>query len=114
MLSRLIVPTHDLKQSHRIQRSLMAAGASSMVVALLFISYLLDVLTLRAFVNSALLTAFFVIAFYAVFRGGLNLRFRDPSLTLPQILCSTLVILYALYESKHAHGVLALIYRVPC
>jgi diguanylate cyclase len=112
MLSRLIVPTHDPKQAHRIRRSLMAAGASSMVVVLLFISYLLDVLTLRAFVNAALLTLFFVIAFYAVFRGGLNLRFRDPSLTLPQIVSSTLVILYALYESKHAHGALALIYMV--
>jgi diguanylate cyclase (GGDEF)-like protein len=112
MLSRLIVPAHDPKQAHRIRRLLMAAGASSMVVALLFISYLLDVLTLRAFVTAALLTLFFVIAFYAVFRSGLNLRFRDPSLTLAQILASTLVILYALYESKHAHGVLALIYMV--
>ena len=90
----------------------MAAGASSMVVALLFIAYLLDVLSLRTFVNAALLTLFFVMAFYAVFRSGLNLRFRDPSLTLLQILCSTLVILYTLYESKHAHGVLALIYMV--
>jgi len=90
----------------------MAAATSSMVVALLFISYLLDVLTLRAFVNAALLTLFFVIVFYAVFRSGLNLRFRDPSLTLPQIVCSTLVILYALYESRNAHGVLAMIYMV--
>jgi diguanylate cyclase (GGDEF)-like protein len=90
----------------------MAASASSMVVALLFVAYLLDVLALRAFVNAAVVTLLFVIAFYAVFRSGLNLRFRDSSLTLPQILCSTLVILYALYESKHAHGVLALIYMV--
>ena len=90
----------------------MAAATSSMVVALLFISYLLDVLSLRAFVTAALLTLFFVIAFYAVFRSGLNLRFRDPCLTLPQIVCSTLVILYALHESKNAHGVLALIYMV--
>ena len=112
MLGRLLIPTRDPKQSHRIRRMLMAAGASSMVVALLFMSYLLDVLTLRAFVNSALLTLFFVIVFYVVFRGGLNLRFGDPSLTLPQIFCSTLVILYALYESKNAHGVLALTYMV--
>lgn len=112
MLNRLIFPTNDPKQSHRIQRMLMAAAASSMVVALLFISYLLEVLTLSAFLNAALLTLFFVIAFYAVFRSGLNLRFRDPSLTLPQIVCSTLVILYALYESKNAHGVFALIYMV--
>ncbi|MBC8007416.1 MAG: hypothetical protein H7X76_05135, partial [Prolixibacteraceae bacterium] len=77
MLSRLLVPTNDPKQSHRIRRLLMAAGASLMVVTLLFVSYLLDVLTLRAFANFALLTLFFVVAFYAVFRSGLNLRFRD-------------------------------------
>lgn len=112
MLSRLIVPTNDPKQAHRLRRVLIATAASSMVVAILFMSYLLDVLTLRAFLNAALLTLFFVIAFYAVFRSGLNLRFRDQSLTLPQILCSLLVILYALYESKEAHGVLALICMV--
>lgn len=112
MLSRLLIPTNDPKQSHRIRRLLMAAGASSMVVVLLFISFLLDVLPLRAFVTAAIVTLFFVLAFYAVFRSGLNLRFRDSSLTLPQIFCSTLVILYALYESKNAHGVFALIYMV--
>ena len=112
MLSRLLIPTNDPKQSHRIRRLLMAAAASSMVVTLLFASYLLDVLTWRAFANAALLTLFFVVAFYAVFRSGLNLRLRDASLTFPQILCSTLVILYALYESKNAHGVFALIYMV--
>ncbi len=112
MLSRLLIPTNDPKQSHRIRRLLMAAGASSMVVVLLFISFLLDVLPLRAFVIAALVTLFFVLAFYAIFRSGLNLRFRDSSLTLPQIFCSTLVILYALNESQNGHGVLALIYMV--
>lgn len=112
MLYRMIFPTDDPQQAHRIRRLLMAAGASAMVVALLFVSYRLNVLTLRAFVNAALLTLFFVIAFYAIFRSGLNLRFRDPSLTLPQIVASTLVILYVLQESPSGHGVLSLIYLV--
>ena len=45
-------------------------------------------------------------------RSGLNLRFSDPSLTIPQILSSTLVTLYVLYESKDGHGVLSMIYLV--
>ena len=47
MLSRLIVSTDDPKQAHRIRRMLMAAAASSMVVAILFVSHLPDVLSLR-------------------------------------------------------------------
>lgn len=90
----------------------MGVGASVLVIALLFVSHLLDVLTLRAFVNAALLILACVFVFYAAFRSGMNLRFRDPSLTVLQILCSSLVILYVLYESESGHGVLTLIYMV--
>ena len=91
---------------------MMATGASMMVVVLFLAAYLLDLLGREAFATAALLTLGFVVLFYAIFRSGLNLRFRDPSLTLPQIVSSTLVILYALSQSKDGHGILALIYMV--
>lgn len=50
--------------------------------------------------------------FYAMFRSGLNLRFRDASLTVPQIVAANMVILYALFNSKDGKGILALIYGV--
>jgi len=75
-------------------------------------AYLLDLLDREAFATAALLTLGFVILFYAIFRSGLNLRFRDPSLTLPQIVSSTLVILFVLSQSKEGHSILALIYMV--
>ena len=83
-----------------------------MVIVLLFAAYLADVLSLHAFWIAALLTLFFVVVYYVVFRSGFNLRFKDPSLTIPQILCSALVALYALYASKDGHGVLSMIYLV--
>ena len=90
----------------------MATGASMMVVVLFFAAYLLDLLGREAFATAALLTVGFVVLFYAIFRSGLNQRFGDPSLTMPQILSSTLVILYVLSQSKEGHGILALIYMM--
>ena len=112
MLKSLIFPTRDPRQLHRMRRWIMATGASAMVVTLFFAAYLLDLLDRRAFLTAALLTLGFVILFYAIFRSGLNLRFRDPSLTLAQIVASTLVILYAMSRSEEGHGILALIYMV--
>jgi diguanylate cyclase (GGDEF)-like protein len=113
MISRFVVPGQDQNQSLRLRRWMMAAGASGMVLVLFFAAYLLNLLDRRAFVTAILLTLAFVVLFYAVFRSGLNLRFPDPSLTLPQIIAATLVILYTLSQSKEGHGILALIYMVP-
>ena len=92
---------------------MMATGASAMVLALFFAAHMLNLLDRKAFVTAMLLTLGFVVLFFAIFRSGLNLRFRDPSLTLPQVLAATLVILYALSRSEEGHGILALIYMVP-
>lgn len=112
MLKALLFPTGDVRQLHRLRRWMMAAGASMMVVVLFFAAYLLGLMDCKIFVIAALLIAGFVVLFYVLFRSGLNLHFRDPSLTLPQILASSLVILYVLSQSKDAHGILALIYMV--
>lgn len=105
-----ILLTTDPKQRHRIRRWLMASATSAMAVTLFFAAHIFGGLPLYAFVNAALLTAFFVVIFYIVFRSGLNKRFRDASLTKPQILASALVILYVLFESPDSHGVMALIF----
>jgi len=113
MTSRFINPGSDQNQSLRLRRWTMAAGASGMVLALFFAAYLLNVLDRKVFLTTVLLTLGLVILFYTLFRSNLNLRFRDASLTLPQILAATLVILYVLSQSKAGHGVLALIYMMP-
>ena len=112
MLTNLIFPTRDSKQSHRMRRWVMASSASAMVVVLFLAAYLLGLLALPAFLTASSLVLGCVMLFYAVFRSGLNLRFRDPSLTLAQILASTLVILYVLSQSEEGHGILSLIYMV--
>ena len=112
MLHRMIFPLDDPQQAHRIRRFLMGTGASLMVLVLLFLSSLLGVLPYAAFIVTSVMMLLLVLGFFAVFRLGINKRFRDPSLTLAQIVASTLVILYALYESPTGHGILSLIYLV--
>ena len=112
MITKIFIPTRDPQQLHRLRRWLMATAASAMVVGLLLAAHLLQVLPFQAFRNAALLVLFFVLVFYGLFRSGLNRKFADPSLTLPQIFSSTLVILYVLYESPISHGILSLIYMV--
>ncbi|HYH41362.1 MAG TPA: response regulator, partial [Burkholderiales bacterium] len=50
--------------------------------------------------------------FYALFRSGLNLRFREPSLTFPQIMSSVLVTSWVLYHAGEARSIFLLIYMV--
>ncbi len=104
------VPIGNAHRAHLVRRNLMAAGASAMVVALLYAAYLTDVISMYAFRNAALLTLFFVLAFYVVFRSGFNLRFSDPSQTIPQMLSSTVVTIHVLYESNDGHGILGIRY----
>jgi len=83
-----------------------------MAVTLFLAAHVLGGLPLHAFINAALFTVFFIVFFYILFRSGLNKRFRDASLTKPQILASALVILYVLSESPDNQGVVALIFLV--
>ena len=83
-----------------------------MAVSLFFTAHILGGLPLHAFINAALLTFFFIVVFFVVFRSGLNKHFQDASLTKPQILASALVVLYVLFESPDSHGTVALIFLV--
>ena len=55
---------------------------------------------------------FLIVLFYLVFRTGWNLRFADPSLTLPQIVSSILVISYLVFFAREARAMFLLIYMV--
>ena len=88
-----------------MRRFFMAAGTSLLATGLMFACYRLGFLSSAAFYQSASLVLLAVLAFYLVFRSGLNLRFSDPSLTVAQMLTSTLVILYPMYAADGARAV---------
>ncbi len=103
----------DPKQRHRLRRFFMAVGAAAMVLLLLCLMVagaLIDGQILR---NTIAASVLLVLVFFALLRSGVNLRARDPSLTMPMILASTLVMLYVIDNAPEARNLLILLYLVP-
>jgi signal transduction histidine kinase/ActR/RegA family two-component response regulator len=100
------------RQALRMRRYLMAAGTSLMVIVLLFLAYVLGGLEWTGFVQGAALISFWVAVFYVAIRSGLNLKLRDPSLTLPQLYSSVLSMAYIMYYADKGRGALLVVYLV--
>jgi signal transduction histidine kinase len=102
----------DQQQRVRLVRHLIASASSLLVVCLFGLGHLLGFLPLSTFLQATALIFFFVAAFYALFRTGANLGFRDPSLTFAQIAASILVISWVLYHAGQARTIFSLLYMV--
>jgi len=102
----------DRQQRVLIQRQLMASGSSLLVVGLYAAGCLLGYLPLHAFVTGSALVLGCVVVFFTAIRSGLSRGLHDPSLTVTQILASTLVISYIVYYAGDARPVFALIYLI--
>ena len=105
-----IVPHDDAKQRLRVRRFLMAFGSYLGSLALMgfyawqgfmqvdrYLTVLITILAVNGLV-------------YVVLRSGLNRRFRDPSLTSPQILVATGLLMLTLYSVDEGRGALLLLY----
>ncbi len=103
LLAKLVF-SDDRKQRLRIQRSLMAAGVfiacCFLQVYAWWMGYMLAEDVMRLSGAIVLNVAFW----YGVLRSGINLRFADPALTLPQILCAQTIITGAYAVTGPAHG----------
>ena len=107
--SRRLSSEKSSEQALRLQRHRMATATSLLVIVLLLAATLLGELPREAFVASTLAIAFWVLVFYGAFRSGLNQRFKDPSLTLPQMLAATLVVLATMYWAGSGRGIFPLL-----
>ena len=102
-LQDLIFST-DPKQRLRITRSLMSALVFVVCVGLIVYGSLIGVMNPRHGVLLAGLIAVSCTGFYVALRSGFNLRFSDPSLTLPQIMSALTWICGAYAISNEGHG----------
>ncbi len=91
-----------------MRRYLMAAGTSCLVIVLVYLCYREGILDQTGFLQIASAIIFWVGFFYVIFRTQLNLKFSDPSLTLPQMTVATLTMLYAMYLANGGRAVFAL------
>ncbi len=101
-MERIFLPGDSANpQAIRLRSYFMAAGASLLAIVLLLACYIHGTLPGDAFayLSAAILAA--IVVFYVVFRAGLNLAANDPSLTLPQMVVATIVVLCAMYAATN-------------
>lgn len=94
----------DERQALRLDRFLMAAGTSFLVSLALLLFAFFGLLPWRAALEGAAGIAVLVLAFFVLFRSGLNLRFSDPSLTAEQVGAAILFLAYVMYHAGPARA----------
>jgi len=107
-----LLPEGDERQALRMRRHLMASGTSLLVVLTLFVCAFIGLLPMRAAVEGAIGIVALVLAFHALFRTGLNLRFSDPSLTTEQVGAAILFLAYLMVHAGPARTMLLVFYLV--
>ena len=90
----------------------MATGTSLMVVVLLYVAYLLGGLEWEGFAQGAGLILFWVAFFYVLLHTGLNLKFRDASLTMPQLSSSIVTMAFVMYYADRGRAALLIVFLV--
>jgi hypothetical protein len=91
-----LIPEGDERQSLRLRRYLLATSTSLMVIALLYVGYLLGGLEWIGFVSGT----------------GLNLKFRDASMTMPQLTSSIVTMAYVMYFADEGRAALLIVFLV--
>ena len=106
-------PHGERTQQHqqlRRQRMGLASLATVVAVALTFIVAYLGFLPMAAAWRFAALAAAFMAAFQLLLRRGLNLRLRDPSMTVPMMVAAGIAISTVAYEGSEARPAFLALY----
>lgn len=104
------VLTTDSRQRRTLGLLLLAALVSATVMLLLGYAALIGVTEARHVGWLAALFGVFMVGFYTMIRSGLNRRFRDPTLALPQVISAQTLIAagYAMTGPVHGASVIML------
>ena len=95
---------HERKQQLRISRSLTAAFVFLACIGLQIYAYRHGFMEAQYVWRLSIVILVNIAFWYALLRSGLNLRFRDPALTLPQVLAALTIITYAYSVTGRIHG----------
>ena len=99
----LILGTES-RQRLRISRALTAASVYIVCVGLQGYACMVGFMEWESAISLSTLILINVLWWYGVLRSGLNLRFKDPALTLPQIMSALTVIAGAYAITGPVHG----------
>jgi len=90
-------PTVEAQQAIRRRRFVMASASYLAGIPLLFLAHALGFVELLPVVAVIAVVVAINASLYLLFRTGLNLRFADPSLTWPQIIAATTMVMASAY-----------------
>ena len=96
-------------QRLRVSRSLTAAYVFIACVGLMVYAYHNDFMTLTNVWGVSSIIVFNVVFWYGMLRSGVNLRFKEPALTLPQVLSALIIIVYGYMSTGRIHGSLMML-----
>jgi diguanylate cyclase len=99
----------DPKQAVRIRRFYMAASTSILVLFLVSLCNWLGFVSSKVLGVAGALILLILVVFYILFQTKLNLKFRDPSLTAPQMLASSLTMIYVMHNAAAARGIFLIV-----
>jgi diguanylate cyclase (GGDEF)-like protein len=105
-----IIPKNDPKQALRLTRFFISFGIYILNVSLSYVAYKAGLMGLTVLYWNLIIILVFNIILYIIFRSGLNLRFKDPSMTSIQICLASIVVMYAIFFVHEARGVLCSVY----
>jgi diguanylate cyclase (GGDEF)-like protein len=97
------------RQQVRRRRFYLAVVAYAVCLPVLGAAHYLGIIPLGAAARVAVLMLAANAVFYALFASGLNLRFADPSLTWPQMIVGTAILMYAAYYADTERGLALMI-----
>ncbi|HEX6138161.1 MAG TPA: GGDEF domain-containing protein [Casimicrobiaceae bacterium] len=93
------VSRDESRQQLRLRRFLLASAFSVLYLVVLAAFYTQHRVDGRTLLEVLALVAAFIVAFFCLFRLGLNLRFADASLTGWQLLAAVFTMLYVVYRA---------------
>jgi diguanylate cyclase (GGDEF)-like protein len=111
-LKTLFMPETDAKQAVRMRRFLLAAATYAIGAALLLLAYGLNLIELGPALFTIAVAAVINVSLYFVFRLGLNLRARDPSLTWVQTLIANTVLMFIIYSFNQGRAFALMMFLV--
>jgi signal transduction histidine kinase/CheY-like chemotaxis protein len=95
----------DINQQLRLRRFYLASAFSLLYLTTLTVFYTQDRVDGATLVGASLVVVALIATFYGLFRSGVNLRFSDPSLTIPQVLAAIFTMLAVAYRAPETRVV---------
>ncbi len=100
----------EARMALRLQRFSLASATSLFMFALTFTAAEGGLLPGLDYVAIAVEIGLSIVIFYTAIRTGLSLRFKDPSLTVPQILVATTVCMQVIWYADAVRGAFLIVY----